>query len=137
MSLAALFTHALPQDALDVALKMALSIPLTDILAYRKVAKAYFMLLDVLCHNHAAVIAARDTATFAFVLTSLDAGLKSLDVAVSSQCATALDNLAGFFFKNMQNNGEAPSPSAQVVVARCHAPCTQNIPTLCCCMAPC
>lgn len=103
------------QDALDMALKMALSIPLADILAYRKVAKAYFMLLDVLCHNHAAVIAARDTTTFAFVMTSLDAGLKSLDVAVSSQCATALDNLAGFFFKNMQNNGEAPSPSAQVI----------------------
>lgn len=107
-------THVLAQDALDVALKMALSIPLADILAYRKVAKAYFMLLDVLCHNHATVIAARDTATFAFVVTSLDAGLKSLDVAVSSQCATALDNLAGFCFKNLQNNGEAPSPSAQV-----------------------
>ena len=41
------------QDALDIALKMALSIPLADIIAYRKVARAYFALLDVLCHNHA------------------------------------------------------------------------------------
>ncbi len=43
------------QDALDIALKMALSIPLADIMAYRKVARAYFALLDVLCHNHAQV----------------------------------------------------------------------------------
>lgn len=41
------------QDALDIALKMALFIPLADIMAYRKVARAYFALLDVLCHNHA------------------------------------------------------------------------------------
>lgn len=34
---------------------MALSIPLADIMAYRKVARAYFALLDVLCHNHAQV----------------------------------------------------------------------------------
>lgn len=98
------------RDALDVALQMALSVPLPDILAYRKLAKAYFALVDTLCHSHTAVLAARDTPTFAFLVLSLDAGLKSLDVAVSSQCAAALDNLAGFFFRHMPS-GEDPTPA--------------------------
>jgi exportin-7 len=107
------FQSRYTQDALEIALKMALSIPLTDILAYRKVAKAYYGLLDVLCHNHTNVIATCDAPTFAFLVTSLDAGLKSLDVAISSQCAAAVDNLVGFYFKAM-NTGEPPSPVAQV-----------------------
>ena len=93
---------------MDVCLQMALSIPLPDILAYRKVGKAYFALVDIMCHNHAGALAARDTATFSFIVSSLDAGLKSLDVGISSQCAAAMDNLAGFYFKHMPN-GEEPT----------------------------
>ena len=52
-------------------------------------------------------------ATFSFLLRSLDAGLKSLDVSISSQCAAAVDNLAGFFFKGCAE--EAPAPAAQVI----------------------
>lgn len=39
---------------------------------YRKVAKAYFSLLEVLCHNHTGTVACQDSQTFAFVLNSLD-----------------------------------------------------------------
>lgn len=102
------------KDALDTALKLALSIPLADILAYRKVGKAYFAFLDVLCHNHAGVIATRDTATFGFLLSSLDAGLKSLDVSISSQCAAAIDNLAGYYFRH-QPGSEAPTAAAAAI----------------------
>lgn len=38
----------------------------------RKVAKAYFALLEVLCHNHTGTIACQDSTTFAFILSSLD-----------------------------------------------------------------
>ncbi|KAK9818400.1 hypothetical protein WJX72_012091 [[Myrmecia] bisecta] len=104
------------KDALDVALKMALSVPLSDIMAYRKVAKAYFALLDVLCHNHTNVIATCDTATFAFLVSSLDTGLKSLDVSISSQCAAAVDNLAGYYFKNVAGAlNDTSSPAAQAI----------------------
>ena len=35
-------------------------------------------------------------------------------MVVSSQCAAAVDNLAGFYFKAVQAaSGEAPSPTAQ------------------------
>ena len=95
-------------------MKMTLSVPLADIMAYRKVGKAFFGLLDVLCSNHTLVVAACDTPTFAFLVTALDSGLKSLDVVISSQCATAVDNLAGFYFKAVQANGsETPPPAAQ------------------------
>ena len=102
-------------------MKMALSVPLADIMAYRKVGKAFFGLLDVLCSNHTSVIANYDTPTFAFLMTALDSGLKSLDVVISSQCATAVDNLAGFYFKAVQaNGGETPPAAAQVPPFVCH-----------------
>ena len=103
------------QDALEVSLKMALSIPLEDIMAYQKVAKAYFGLMDVLCHSHVHVIAACDTPTFTFLLTSLDSGLKSLDQAVCSVSAAAIDNLAGQYFKGLQAAADdKPNTTAQV-----------------------
>ena len=141
------------QDALAIALKMALAVPLADIMAYRKVGRAFFQLLEVLSHNHAPVLASTDTATFAFLvsgphqcfvaliccrvhgkalscaeaehvgmrpaavqMSALDAGLKSLDTGVSSQCAAAVDNLAGFYFKatHPEQPGAQPSPAAQV-----------------------
>lgn len=110
------------QDALDVSLKMALSIPLEDIIAYQKVAKAYFGLMDVLCYGHVHVIAACDTPTFTFLLTSLDSGLKSLDSAVCSVCAAAIDNLAGQYFKGLQAAADdKPNTTAQVQCLFHHA----------------
>ncbi|KAL3148536.1 hypothetical protein ABBQ38_013973 [Trebouxia sp. C0009 RCD-2024] len=104
------------KDALDVSLKMALSIPLEDIIAYQKVAKAYFGLMEVLCHSHVHVIAACDTATFAFLLSSLDSGLKSLDNSVCSLCAQAIDNLAGQYFKGLQAAADdKPNTTAQAI----------------------
>ena len=98
-----------------MSLKMALSIPLEDIIAYQKVAKAYFGLMDVLCHGHVHVIAACDTPTFTFLLTSLDSGLKSLDSAVCSVCAAAIDNLAGQYVKGLQAAADdKPNTTAQV-----------------------
>lgn len=38
----------------------------------RKVSKAYFALLEVLCHSHTATIANTDAATFNYILTSLE-----------------------------------------------------------------
>mmetsp|Transcript_25560 Transcript_25560/g.71479 ORF Transcript_25560/g.71479 Transcript_25560/m.71479 type:complete len:1067 (+) Transcript_25560:187-3387(+) len=104
-------------DALDVALKMALSIPTADIMAFRKVSKAYFELVEVLCHNHSAVIAQCDTMTFSTIVGSLEQGLKSLDVAISSKCAAAVDNLAAFYFKCMSSASETGSATSSTNAA--------------------
>ena len=51
-------------------------------------------------------------------LTAVEAGLRSLDTGVSSQCAAAVDNLAGFYFKATHSEGlptqPRPHPAAQV-----------------------
>lgn len=108
------------QDALDVCLQMALSIPIADILSYRKVGRAYFALMDVLCHNHVPALAAKDATTFAFIVTSLDSGLKALDVSISSQCAAALDNLAGYYFRHMPG-GEDPNAAGAAIAEHLRA----------------
>jgi hypothetical protein len=46
--------------------------PLVPPPSRRKVSKAYFALLEVLCHGHTATIAATDAATFNYILTSLE-----------------------------------------------------------------
>lgn len=46
-------------------------------------------------------MAQHDSATLSFLLASLELGLKSLDVAISSASAAAVDNLASFYFKNV------------------------------------
>jgi hypothetical protein len=39
-------------------------------------------------------------------------GLKSLDVVISSACASAVDNLAGFYFKNVVQGPDSGTPAA-------------------------
>jgi len=104
-------------DALNMALKMALSVPLADILAYRKVAKAYFALLECLCHSHISFILSQDTPTFTHIVQSIEAGLKSLEVSISSQCASAIDNLVAYHFTHTVSAtiDTPPPPPAQAL----------------------
>ncbi|CAI7818815.1 unnamed protein product [Closterium sp. NIES-54] len=119
---------ALP-DALDVALKLCLSIPLPEIMAFRKLARAYFAFLEVLCHNHTLVIINLPTATFSHLVGSLDTGLKCLDVSISSQCASAVDNLAAYYFNNV-TAGDAPSSPAALTIAQHLAECPTLFPEI-------
>ena len=66
----------------------------------------------MLCHNHPSVIAMCDTPTFSTIISSLEQGLKSLDVAISSKCASAVDNLAAFYFKCMSSSSDAIGPTS-------------------------
>ncbi|KAH7288361.1 hypothetical protein KP509_31G023600 [Ceratopteris richardii] len=116
-------------DALDIGLKISLWMPLEDILGYRKVARAYFALLEVLCHNHTTVIVMLETSTFARIVGSLEGGLKCLDVSISTQCASAVDNLAAFYFNNV-TSGESPSSPAAVQMARHISECPTLFPEI-------
>ena len=105
------------KDALGVAIQLSLSMPLEEVMMYRKVAKAYFALIEVLCHNHMSVVVACDAHTFGHLARSLEAGLRSLDVSISSQCAAAIDNLAAFYFKAVNPTvGESPAAGAEALV---------------------
>ncbi|KAG0446691.1 hypothetical protein HPP92_028707 [Vanilla planifolia] len=99
-------------EALDIALKMTLSIPLVDVLAFRKVTRAYFSFMEVLFNSHISFVLNLDSNTFMHIVGSLESGLKGLDTGISSQCATAIDNLAGFYFNNITMAESPPSQSA-------------------------
>lgn len=116
-------------DALDMSLKMTLSIPLADILAFRKLTRAYFALLEVLFSSHISFVLNLDTSTFMRIVGSLESGLKGLDTNISSQCASAIDNLAAFYFNNI-TMGEAPSLPAAVSLARHIAECPSLFPEI-------
>ncbi|KAL7120320.1 hypothetical protein ACP275_02G115800 [Erythranthe tilingii] len=116
-------------DALDIALKMTLAIPLADILAYRKLTKAYFALVEVLFNSHLVFVLSFGTHTFMHIVGSLESGLKGLDAGISSQCASAIDNLAAFYF-NKITMGEAPSSPAAVNLARHIAECPAVLPEI-------
>ncbi|KAJ4956852.1 hypothetical protein NE237_013635 [Protea cynaroides] len=114
-------------DVLDIALKMILSIPLADILAFRKLSRAYFAFLEVLFNNHITFILRLDTSTFMHIVLSLESGLKGLDSNISSQCASAVDSLASFYFNNI-TVGEAPTSPAAVSLAQHVAECSSLFP---------
>lgn len=116
-------------DALDISLKMTLSIPLADTLSYRKLTKAYFGFVEVLFSNHISFILNLDTNTFMHIVGSLESGLKGLDTAISSQCAAAVDNLAAFYFNNITVGELAPSAPA-INLARHISECPNLFPEI-------
>ncbi|CAH9096207.1 unnamed protein product [Cuscuta europaea] len=104
-------------DALDITLKMALSIPLADIIAYRKLTRAYFAFLEVLFNSNIGYVLNLDTKTFMLIVGLLEAGLKALDDGILTQCTSAFDNLASFYFNNITME-EAPNSPAAISFAR-------------------
>jgi len=94
----ALYGDRALSDCLEVIIKLCLSLPTEQILSYTKVCKAYFTLMELLMRNHTATLVELDTPVLQHICSSLQAGLKSHEVAISSQCAAALEHLAAFHF---------------------------------------
>ncbi|XP_020583415.1 exportin-7-A isoform X4 [Phalaenopsis equestris] len=116
-------------EALDIALKMTLSVPLVDVLAFRKLTRAYFAFMEVLFNGHITFILNLDTSTFMHIVGSLESGLKGLDSAISSQCASAIDNLAAFYFNNIII-AESPPPQPAVNLTRHIVECPNLFPEI-------
>ncbi|CAK9142141.1 unnamed protein product [Ilex paraguariensis] len=68
-----------------------------------------------------------DTNTFTHIVGSLESGLKGLDASISSQCASAVDNLAAFYFNNI-SMGEASTSPAAINLARHISECPNLFP---------
>jgi exportin-7 len=87
-------------NSLDVALQIALSIPLEDVIAYPKLSKAYFGFLEILFRNHMKNVFALETNIFMQIMTAVHEGLQSSDATLSSLCANAIDHIATYYFSN-------------------------------------
>ncbi|KAL6562813.1 hypothetical protein OROHE_005400 [Orobanche hederae] len=123
-------------NALDIALKMALSIPLADILAYSKrsickdkLTKAYFAFVELLFNRNLVFVLSLDTRTFMHIVGSLELGLKGHDAGISTKCASAVESLAAFYFNNITMGDASTSPAA-VNLARHIAECPALLPEI-------
>ena len=88
------------ENALSVALRMALSIPLDDVGAYPKLSKAYYSFIEILFRNHRRTALALETNVFMQIMSSVHDGLQSSDPAISAFCANTIDHMASYYFTN-------------------------------------
>jgi exportin-7 len=65
---------------LDVSLQLCLQIPLSDIIAYVKLSKAYYGFLEVLFRNHLDVLSGLDSSIFLQLVKSNQEGLQSAGI---------------------------------------------------------
>eukprot|EP00429_Kryptoperidinium_foliaceum_P009915 CAMPEP_0176004324 /NCGR_PEP_ID=MMETSP0120_2-20121206/1634_1 /TAXON_ID=160619 /ORGANISM="Kryptoperidinium foliaceum, Strain CCMP 1326" /LENGTH=1115 /DNA_ID=CAMNT_0017337001 /DNA_START=172 /DNA_END=3520 /DNA_ORIENTATION=+ len=88
------------ENVLEVALQMALSVPLDDIAAYPKLSKAYYSFIEILFRSHKKTVFQLDTSIFMQIMTTVHDGLQSSDATISSFCANAIDHLTTYYFNN-------------------------------------
>lgn len=72
-----LYNDTALQNALDISLQICLQIPLSDILAYVKLSRAYFGYLEVLFRNHLDVLSGLDSSIFIQLVKTCQEGLQS------------------------------------------------------------
>ncbi|XP_073525955.1 exportin-7-B-like [Phyllobates terribilis] len=99
-------------DALHVAIRMALTIPFADIMAYSKVTKAYFTFVEIILRDHIKFVLSLNTDTFSYIVKSLELGLQAFDTGVVSQCASSIDHLATCYFNHVVMGEPPASPVA-------------------------
>jgi exportin-7 len=99
------------QNALDVSLQTCLQIPLSDILAYVKLSKAYYAFLEVLFRNHLDVLSGLPSNIFIQLVKSNHEGLQSSDVTICALCASTIDHLATYMFLNHSRD----KPTVQLI----------------------
>lgn len=87
-------------NALDVALRLALTVPLDDINAYPKLSKAYYSFTEILFRNHRKPAFALETNVFMQIMSTVHDGLQSSDATISAYCANTIDHMASYYFTN-------------------------------------
>ena len=115
-------------SALDVALRLALTVPLDDINAYPKLSKAYYSFIEILFRNHRKPAFALDTTVFMQIMSTVHDGLQSSDASISAYCANTIDHMASYYFTN-KNKDKIEMHNLNKVCR--HASLDQLIPAAC------
>ncbi|CAG4958643.1 unnamed protein product [Colias eurytheme] len=92
-------------DALDNALnmfvKLLLSIPQSDLLLYPKLSQTYYVLLERLAQDHMPYLASLQPEATLYILSSISEGLTALDTSVCTGCCATLDHIVTYLFKQL------------------------------------
>ncbi|PRP83984.1 hypothetical protein PROFUN_08668 [Planoprotostelium fungivorum] len=95
-------------DALSVAIKLATSVTMSDILAYPKLQKSYYGFIEVLSGNQTSIVAKLESSVFSGVIHTLKEGLESFEVGVVTQCAISIDRIVSFSMNNSTKAKDLP-----------------------------
>ncbi|XP_038220964.1 exportin-7 [Zerene cesonia] len=92
-------------DALDNALnmfvKLLLSIPQSYLLLYPKLSQTYYVLLERLAQDHMPYLASLQPEATLYILSSISEGLTALDTSVCTGCCATLDHIVTYLFKQL------------------------------------
>ncbi|RHY29255.1 hypothetical protein DYB32_005303 [Aphanomyces invadans] len=91
-------------QALEVCLQLALSIPLDELM----VKNTYFFFLEMLFRNQIVSVVSLDSTIFSQLVQSLHEGVNSYDLTIAAQCATAVDHLATLYYHETKKKKDSP-----------------------------
>merc|ERR1712029_1224999 len=121
-------------NALNIFVKLLLSIPQSDLLDYPKLSQTYYVLLECLAQDHMAFLATLEPQVFLYILSSISEGLTALDTMVCTGCCATLDHIVTHLFKQMSlkankvRRGQTmPENDALVQVVKMHPEILQQM----------
>ncbi|KAK9872641.1 hypothetical protein WA026_018776 [Henosepilachna vigintioctopunctata] len=88
-------------NALNMFVKLLLSIPQPDLLDYPKLSQTYYVMLECLAQDHMNFLATLEPHVFLYILSSISEGLTALDTMVCTGCCAILDHIVTFLFKQL------------------------------------
>nr|XP_022904313.1 exportin-7-A-like [Onthophagus taurus] len=96
-------------NALNIFVKLLLSIPQSDLLDYPKLSQTYYLLLECLAQDHMSFLSTLEPHVFLYLLSSISEGLTALgaqlnnytDTMVCTGCCATLDHIVTYLFKKL------------------------------------
>ncbi|XP_052757223.1 exportin-7-B isoform X2 [Galleria mellonella] len=88
-------------NALNMFVKLLLSIPHSDLLDYPKLSQTYYVLLERLAQDHMPFLASLQPDATLYILSSISEGLTALDTSVCTGCCATLDHIVTYLFKQL------------------------------------
>ncbi|KAJ8952907.1 hypothetical protein NQ318_006524 [Aromia moschata] len=131
-------------NALNIFVKLLLSIPQSDLLDYPKLSQTYYLLLECLAQDHMSFLSTLEPHVFLYILSSISEGLTALggnlnhftDTMVCTGCCATLDHIVTYLFKQLtqkvypgkeQRVGMTPSRDMFLKVLEMHPEILQQI----------
>ncbi|KAG1667827.1 Exportin-7 [Nymphon striatum] len=100
-------------NALNIFVKLLVSIPQSDILDYPKLSQTYYVLLECLAQDHMNFVSNLDPHVFLYILSSISEGLTSVDTMVCTCCCATINHIVTYLFKRLSKNSKKYSGTSQ------------------------
>ncbi|XP_068625831.1 exportin-7-A [Battus philenor] len=99
-------------NALNMFVKLLLSIPQSDLLDYPKLSQTYYVLLERLAQDHMPFLSSLQPEATLYILSSISEGLTALDTSVCTGCCATLDHIVTYLFKQLvqKSSNKVPNP---------------------------